>query len=167
MRMSFPSPLTTSLSLFPSAPTLLDDHSIFPIFLDIAHEISSPPHNSLDQHSHTQFSPDNISDSVVPSIRRSTKAHKPPQYLGDYVCTTPTESICFTTLTNFSIQPPSFSAYCLSLDSQKFLASLDFVEPQTFDQATSHPGWLAGCHAKAIPSPVKDQHMEHCLTTTR
>jgi len=36
----------------------------------------------------------------------------------------------------------------LSTTSQKFLASLDFVEPQTYDQAVLHPGWQAAMNTE-------------------
>jgi len=37
------------------------------------------------------------------------------------------------------------SSYYLSLDSQKFLATLDFIEPTTFDQAVSHTAGSMPC----------------------
>ena len=73
--------------------------------------------------------------------RRSERIYKTPEYLQDYIYSATTESSCFSTLTNLSLQPPTIPVHCLSTASQNLLANLDFTGPQTFEEAISHRGW--------------------------
>ena len=81
------------------------------------------------------------------SIRRSSRVHKPPHYLEDYVHSVHnvhsahSQSFCFTTLTNLSFQPPLLPLHCLHSSSQKFLTNLSFSEPKTYEEAVSHHSW--------------------------
>jgi len=38
------------------------------------------------------------------------------------------------------------SYYCHASNNQHLLARLNFPEPQTYDQAASHPGWQQAMH---------------------
>jgi len=130
----FPFSQANHQSLFPNAPTSFDfDSAAVPLPSPHAPDpnltpapLPSPTSN-LSPHS-----PHHPAYPVSPT-RRPSRQHKPPQYLNDYVCSASNVSACFHTLTNLSIQPPNLSASCLSTTSQKFLASLDFVKPQTYD----------------------------------
>jgi len=46
-------------------------------------------------------------DTTPQQVRRSTRGHKTPSYLDDYVYTAHTESHCMTTLTNIDFHPPA------------------------------------------------------------
>jgi len=118
---------------FSSSPTstLFPIHSAVPTELpEVSHLSHNPP----------------IQCFEPPNPRRSVRPHKAPSYLNDYVCTVVAESHYLSTLTNLSLQPPSLSYYCLANNSQHLLARLNFTEPQTYDQAASHPGWQQAMH---------------------
>ena len=91
---------------------------------------------------------DHTDDTSPQQPRRSDRVHKPPQYLQDYLCSAPMESSCFSALTNLSLQPPTILVHCLHTTSQDLLANLDFTEPQSYEQAVSHPGWQASMQAE-------------------
>jgi len=74
-------------------------------------------------------------------LRRSSRSHKPPSYLEDYVHLVNTTPFCFATLTDISMQPPTMLSLCLSSDSQLLLDRLNFHEPHTYDEAVQHPDW--------------------------
>jgi len=87
---------------------------------------------------HHQHTDSTVTESPVTSqqtepapqpVRQSSRPHRVPQYLQDYVLSAQEESICFATLTNLSLQPPVLPVHCLCSVSQKLLAQLDFTEP--------------------------------------
>jgi len=80
-------------------------------------------------------------EATPPSVRRSTRLHRTPQYLADYMLAAQITPSCFTTLTNLSFQPPLMPVNCLHSASQQLLANLDFTEPQSYEEAALHPGW--------------------------
>ena len=73
-------------------------------------------------------------------VRKSARLHRTLGYLNHYVCIAHTASSCFTTLTNLWLQPPSMPIHYLSSNSQQLRERLDFTEPHTFKQASSHRG---------------------------
>jgi len=75
------------------------------------------------------------------SLSRPTRVHKPPSYLADYVLSAHRPSFCFGTLTNLSLQPPVLTASCLQKSSQRLIASLNYTEPQSYEEAITHSGW--------------------------
>jgi len=96
----------------------------------------SPPENPLVDIAHDSSLPSQ--EPISQQVRRSTRSHKAPCYLDDYVCTAHIESHCMTTLTNLIFHPPSLLALCLNLESQQML-HLDLHEPSSFEEAMSHP----------------------------
>ncbi|XP_075108915.1 uncharacterized protein LOC142180748 [Nicotiana tabacum] len=109
------------------------------------------PYNSPIFPTNTDFSlmhsPNQSSHSqpIVPSIqeiRKSSRTHKTPAYLQDYVCNsvflTNLTASCFSTPILLTILP--FSA--LSLTNQSMLNSMSYIiEPTSYSQAALHPGW--------------------------
>jgi len=95
----FPSSLDNSLALF--EPQYIQPH-----------ESTSSQQPQISEHSNLNTDHDTLQS------RRSTRTHKTPGYLHDYVCTTHTESNCFSTLTNLCSQPPTLPIHCLSTTSQ-------------------------------------------------
>jgi len=80
--------------------------------------------------------------SVLPEdlqpLRRSTRAHKLPNHLSDYVCCSSTNdntSMCCCTLTNFSV----YSEYNFGVTVA--VAHFPIVEPQDYWEAATDPGW--------------------------
>ena len=63
-------------------------------------------------------------------LRKSTRGHKAPGCLSDYVYSALTETPCFVILTNLCLQPPTMSTTCLASDSLQFLERLDFTDPR-------------------------------------
>ena len=87
-------------------------------------------------HEHKNFDHDSLvpdQDSICQQVRRSTRSHRTPNYLHDYVCTAHTESHYMTTLTNFCFQPLSMLAHSLNVESQQLLHQLDFHKPSSFE----------------------------------
>jgi len=76
-------------------------------------------------HQHHDFENDisNVNHGTQ-QARKSTRPHKIPGYLNDYVCNAHIESSCFTSLTNLCLQPPTMIAHCLSSNSQQLLEQL-------------------------------------------
>jgi len=72
---------------------------------------------------------------VPPSVeapiltRRSTRAHKVPSHLQDYICSQVQSSWC-----NLVVLPPEHTACISAID--------DFPEPSSYEQAVKHPGWV-------------------------
>ena len=83
-----------------------------------------------------------ISEGITP-IRRSSRTHRPPSYLDDYVHSAYKEPFCFFTLTNLSFQPLTLSSLCLSSSSQQLLNRLNYIEPQFYAEAVLDPSWEA------------------------
>ena len=119
-------------TIFPFSTTL--QQSMFPI-QNSGDYHDYPDLSSLPSPAHPQPAPE------IQPIRRSTKLHKPPSYLHDYVCTAITESYCFLTLANLDFVPSSLPIHFLSSSNQTLLETLDYTEPQTYDQAVLHLGW--------------------------
>ncbi|XP_070029595.1 uncharacterized protein [Nicotiana sylvestris] len=85
------------------------------------------------------------SQPIVPSIqeiRKSTRTHKTPAYLQDYV----SNSVFLTNLTASCFSAPILSTilpfFTLSLTNQSMLNSISYIiEPTSYSQASLHPGW--------------------------
>jgi len=98
-------------------------------------------------------------ETPSPAVKRSSGTHRPPHYLKDYVLTAQEQSYCCITLTNLSLHPPPLPLSQLHLTSQAFLTHLDFVEPQTYVEAASHPGWQ-----EAMRKELQALHDTHTWT---
>jgi len=117
---------------------------------------SSSPDTNEDEHNtlHHNLSPqlqhpeDTAPNTSSPQLKKSDRIPKTPQYLQDYKCSASTDPYYFPTLTSLSLQPPTFPVHYLTTASQNFLANLDFTEPQTYEEATAHPGWQAAMEAE-------------------
>ena len=102
--------------------------------LELAHTSAEPSHNEAsDTIFKMHYSPQ--------LVRRSSRTHRSPSHLEDYVHSVHIEPLCFATLTNVSIRPPVFPVHCLHSSSQNLLDRLDFTEPQSYDEVVPHPGW--------------------------
>jgi len=120
----------------PTRPKGIDEHPILfpdpintdPVASDQIHQQHYAVHNQ---------------NSNSTSIRRSSRTHKAPSYLNDYVHSTYVEPFCFTTLTSLSLQPPTLHSHCLRTTSPQLLERLNFTEPQSYAEATLHPDWQA------------------------
>ncbi|KAH0657792.1 hypothetical protein KY289_026540 [Solanum tuberosum] len=80
--------------------------------------------------------------TIAPTIRTSSRVHKKPDYLQDYVC----NSVFLTDFTNSCLSAPIkptillFSS--LSSSNQSMLNSITYIpEPSFYFQATLHNGW--------------------------
>ena len=84
---------------------------------------------------------DNVDSAPVETIqplRRSTRQHKPPSHLRDYVCCSNTHSntcICCCTLTNLAVGSSNSAAVHVAAGSPSI------VEPQSYLEAAKDPGW--------------------------
>ncbi|XP_069150758.1 uncharacterized protein [Solanum lycopersicum] len=84
-----------------------------------------------------------VSPIVIDNIlRKSSRSHKMPSYLKDYIC----KAMHLTNVTSFcflsSVTPPQFSFSKLSSTNQTFNNSLsNLQEPTRYTQAMMHPGW--------------------------
>jgi len=97
----------------------------------VSDEKPAEPPSSL-SHQHTEAIPPTLEQ------RKSTRTHKKPNYLEDYVCSnSASEGQCFyfSTLTNFCIPHGKLAevATCTSV--------INITEPSTFVEAAAHPGW--------------------------
>ena len=146
----FPFSVQTPKTMFPQPPTPTSFE--LPPFepqssshVDIT-EDEHTLHNNLSPQ--TQHLENNVPSASPPQTRKSDRIPKTPQYLKDYICSASTELYCFFTLTNLNFQPPTLPVHCLTTANQTHLANLDFTEPQTFEKAPAHPGWLAAMEAE-------------------
>ena len=103
-----------------------------------------PPHimaDEIDQPANfTEGTPSVNPDSadIAPAPRRSTRQHKLPQHLHDYVCCSTTQGLtdaCCCTLTNMSLYPRA--SYGVSAAANM----APIVEPHNFWEAVTDPGW--------------------------
>jgi len=109
-----------------------DEESVLPPI----HPITESP---ITDQQHPTSIPSSSEDDT--SVRRSSRLHKTPTYLDDYVHSALTEPLCFSTLTNLTLQPPTFSSLCLHSSSQQVLDRLSYTEPQSYTEAILHPAW--------------------------
>ena len=101
--------------MFPSPPSFHDD-----TYLESA--TLAPDFSAQDEGELAASSTMPPEPEISPQqVRRSTRGHKTPSYLHDYVCTTRTDSHCMITLTNLDFQPLSSTAQSLHEDSQHLL----------------------------------------------
>jgi len=80
---------------------------------------------------------DSVFAEPTQPLRRSTRQHKPPNHLGDYVCCSTTHgntSICCT-LTNPTVYPRDSAEVHLAATPPSI------VEPQSYWEAANDPGW--------------------------
>jgi len=91
-------------SMFPSPPALHNDLTFSTPAL--TPEPSTPPADPAAEHTETPTVP-TATEITPPPVRRSTRGHKTPSYLNDYLCTAHAESHCMATLTNLDFQPLS------------------------------------------------------------
>ena len=77
-----------------------------------------------------------------PPLRRSTRPHKPPSHLADYLCTLSSEQSSISSsrcshplqsVLSYSRISPSHQHYIMSLSSE--------LEPASYQEATQHPCW--------------------------
>jgi len=122
---------------------------LFPTSMDITLDCFEAPQNiqsaepepSQQTITLTHDTPDTRAETQ--QARKSARPHRTPGNLNDYVCIVHTESSYFTTLTNLGLQPLTMLVFCLNSNSQQILKGLDFTEPKTFEQASSHLDWQA------------------------
>jgi len=89
---------------------------------------------STEDRQHTDQSSVINTKSVQPSIpafppRRSTRSHRTPSHLQDFICSNIQVSWC-----NLTLVPPAHMASLTALE--------EFPEPVNYEQATKHPGWV-------------------------
>jgi len=138
---------------FPFLQKDLGNHSSLPLpiynnFDNLSDYFQPPQQSSTPAQSSHQPSTSQLRDSVPPQSltentlsphlsstgtlfqpRKSTRSHKTPIRLQDYVCSQVQTSWC-----NLVSVSPTYSS-CLS-------AIEDFPEPATYEQAVKHPGWV-------------------------
>jgi len=134
--------VNTYHSMIPSPPVFHDDTALQPPAFTpepTAHHMAEPA-DTPNIPAEADFTPQ--------QVRRSTRGHKTPTYLQDYVCTAHSEGHCMVTLTNLDFQPLSLTAQHLHEDSQQFLQHLDFHEPNSFEEAVAHPGWQSAMNTE-------------------
>jgi len=115
----FPFEHSPSTSLFPLPPSPTFSEPFTPPSI----EVPPPGSNSSYQPSSSSSqSPLQSSSSSIPAPstapRKSTRPHRPPSYLQDYIHTVHANpATCFATLTNLSLHPPCLPSHCLSTAS--------------------------------------------------
>ena len=92
----------------------------------VTSEAAPAPHQTLPPVQHTAQQPPT---EVVHQLRKSTRSHKTPIHLQDYICSHIQPSWC-----NLVFFPPTNST-CLSVIEE-------YPEPATYEQAAKHPGWI-------------------------
>jgi len=146
----------TSLPLFPQTPSAIPLEEPSSLQQEETTDTEPPCMESSQQDVPSSLQQSTPSPQ---SLSRPARAHKPPSYLADYVLSTHRSSFCFGTLTNLSLQPPLLSTTCLQAFSQKFLASLNYTEPQSYEEAVSHSGWQ-----QAMQKELQALHDTHTWT---
>ena len=73
--------------------------------------------------------------TITSNIRQSTRQHKSPSYLNDYVCSLSSQMSHWCNLVDFSFLPSK---------AQEHIQIINKVtEPVNFEEATKDPGWIA------------------------
>ncbi|XP_059290878.1 uncharacterized protein LOC132044419 [Lycium ferocissimum] len=131
----------------PSIPPTSPDNFV-PLSLPTPPSSSSPnlsfppnyPDNSVP---HSFPSPVPVPSSDTSTIlRKSTREHKVPAYLEDYICNAVHFTDGSTSCLSSPITPISFSINDLSSSNQHMLCSLSTIqEPVSYNQAVLHKGW--------------------------
>jgi len=85
-----------------------------------------------------EYPGDSIFAEQIQPLRRSTRLHKPPGHLNDYVCCSTTHGnihTCCCTLTNLTVCPRDSAEVHLAASPPSI------IEPQNYWEAASDPGW--------------------------
>nr|XP_009789103.1 PREDICTED: uncharacterized protein LOC104236792 [Nicotiana sylvestris] len=156
-----PAPPIITPDLSPSSPSFTpDSYPSLPIVQPAEHNSAFSPHLNLQTPSHNSSPISTFPSTSSPrttvlipnrplAIRKSDMVSKQPAYLQDYVCNSiillDLTSTCFT----HPVQPNVFSFGALFLTNQKLYHSLSTIaEPNSFTQASSHPGWKHAMEAE-------------------
>ena len=112
----FPFSITYHQSLFPSNATTQVDCPSVSLDMSVSPTCSHSPFHSVPSMDANSRTP--LANLQQQQARRSNRMQKTPGYLDDYVCTSDTESTCFSTLTSLRFQSPSIPFHCLNTYSQ-------------------------------------------------
>lgn len=83
-----------------------------------------------------------VLDTHLPSLRQSTRYHKPPGYLKDFYCNTVLLSNHWCNLVQFSDLP---------CEKKCIISKIcDIIEPSSYSEASQHPLWIEAMNKELV-----------------